>query len=307
MNLKKQNVMASLALLGSITWSMTTSACPANTSTTTYVAKNIGGTALCIAVKTNGVDADVGLAANFDTSGNYTASSNWPFSSLTLAVKPTSPLACGGIEDEDCDDMKEADSHQSNTQTNIIAGNPVANAIVNPTLPPSGLVACKRKSLEGEYEDHEHEDTASYDLILVDSNTIVSLFTATNTTQPSAGGLWTIKSNALPAIVAPLNPNYILLKSVCNAQTSTFTASTTFQSEPTDFVPCNLKSKISAQRSTLRTIGKTSLTCSLPATQCQDPTSTESTESLAVNPSTGLIGLPPVREGSYTPLNYNCN
>ena len=306
MNLKKQNVMASLALLGSITWSMTTSACPANTLTTTYVAKNIGGTALCIAVKTNGVDADVGLAANFDLEGSYTGTTPWPakFSSLALAVKPTSPGACGVNEgeDDDCDDMKEADSHEnhdSNNPSNVLTS--AAVAVV--TLPPSGLVSCSRNSGEGNVLASPSSSEGSgygnyYELVTVPGNIIVSLFSGTAPTKPVDGGLWTIKSTALDPLDIT-NPNYVLLKEICN------TGLITTLSEPKDFVPNNLKTKISVQNAKSKNVGKTSLSCSLKAYQF---TQMEGDQSLIAD-SNGMIGLPNHTEydnQSLIPLSYTC-
>jgi hypothetical protein len=308
---KKQSTIALLALFGATAWPMTSLACPTNTTTTKYVSTIIGGSALCIAVKTNGVDAEIGLDANFvldHVSGQYTytGTTPWPtkFSSLGLAVKPTSPGACGEDEGEegDCDDMKEADSHNSNTQTqtNVLTSTAVAAV----TLPPSGLVSCSRVSsddvLNISHEGHNSDDGHYYDLVPVPGNIIVSLFTGTNSAKPESGGLWTIKSTALDPL-NETNPNYVLLKGICNPGSD-------LSSIPKDFVPNNLKSKISVQSATFKKVGTKSLTCSLNAYQFTQIVG----DPILIAGSDGMIGLQDNHnddgEGHSTlmPLDYNC-
>ncbi len=306
---KKHSTIALLGLFGVLAWPVCSIAalCPTNTATLRYVYKVVGGSALCIGIKTNGVDADIGLAANFDPEGSYTGTNPWPakFFSLGLAVKPTSPGACGVNEgegeDDDCDDMKEADSHEnhdSNNPSNVLTS--AAVAVV--TLPPSGLVSCSINSggevLASPSSTEGQEYDNYYELVTVPGNIIVSLFSGTAPTKPINGALWTIKSTALDPL-NDTNPNYVLLKEICN------TALNTTLSEPKDFVPNNLKTKISVQNAKFKNVGKTSLSCSLKAYQF---TQMEGDQSLIAD-SNGMIGLPNYTEyynQSLIPLSYTC-
>jgi hypothetical protein len=264
-------------------WSMGSLAAVCPTGTKQYI---VGGSYLCVAITTNGVDADITLRDG----------GTWPtnIASFTTAVNPTSPLACGGTHDDDCDDIKEAEHEEKNSLLSATAT--VAPVVVAPVLPPSGLVSCSLPYNLGA--------TPGDDFVFVNvpANTVVSLFSGSSSVNPGTGP-WIVKSTALD-VLNNTNTNYTLLKSICN----TVTYPNGFVSEPKDYVPCDLKSKVNAQITGATKPAKaTTLTCSLPANQC---TGVLGDLSLVTN-DLGLIGLP---DGTYDsdlspnlkPMAYNC-